>query len=142
MKRTALLCLILFCSAIAFGQSNDNCPPNAYGATCKNSQIISVSGNSVKIFNSIGATSGKSFEEFVNGSASAMSIVIVGYKTGGTHDTLDTNTGTSSTIRDKVNFSGTTLVGRLYDYFVVTATWTTAGTVSVTINTTLSTAVN
>lgn len=140
MKKTALLCLILLCSAIAFCQSNDNCIPNAYGTTCKNGQTITVSGNSVKIFNTIGATSGKSFEQLINGTASAMSIVIVGYKAGQTHDTLDTNTGTSSTIRDKVNFSATTLVGRLYDYFVVTATWT--GTVSVTINTTLSLAVN
>lgn len=100
----------------------------------KDSKTISTSGNTVQIGNGAGGLTA-TFEEVIYGGPSTTSITVQGCMRGAnTCDTAaDTNTSTSTTNRS-VSFT------KVYDYFLVTASWTGGTAVAVTINSTITTA--
>jgi hypothetical protein len=98
--------------------------------------VISKSGAPAVTFgNPLGVlTTGQaSMEEIIAGSPATVSVVIQGCMRGGTCTTLDTYTTVANAIR-------TPTISTVYDYFSVAASWTGGTNVSVTINTTLTTA--
>lgn len=97
-------------------------------------QNIAVSGTSQPFPNSNGAMQ-VSFEEKIAGSPSTILIVIQGCKLGNTCDTLDTYTTVANAIRPP-----SSSLTKVYDSFVVTASWTGGTNVVVTLNATLTTA--
>jgi hypothetical protein len=97
-------------------------------------QTITVSGTSQPFPNSNGSMQ-VSFEEKIAGAPSTISIVIQGCKLGNTCDTLDTYTTVANAIRPP-----SSSLTKVYDSFVVTASWTGGSNVVVTINATLTTA--
>jgi hypothetical protein len=96
--------------------------------------VIAASGGVAPIGNPIGSVT-VSFEEIIAGSPATVSIVIAGCKLGLTCDTLETYTTVANSIRHPT-------ISTVYDYFTVTASWTGGTSVSVTVNTTLTTATN
>src|SRR5262249_24845274 len=121
--------LILFCvlalSVFAFGAST------CTTTWCTNNQVVSTSGQTITVTNSVlGVTS--SFEYVITGSPSVMSIVLKGCKNGGTCDSLNTYTRTSSGIAEPT-------ITTVYDYFTVTPTWT-GSNISISISTSITTA--
>ena len=94
------------------GAHSTNCTVSTSGNSC----TLSVTGNA------------GTFEEVITGSPATTSIVIKGCMDGGTCDTLDTNTGTTSA--NRVPGSWTTL----YRYFTVIASWTGGTNVSIRVN--------
>lgn len=80
--------------------------------------------------NALNAPGGMSatFEEKIAGSPATVSIVIQGCMRGGTCDTLDTYTTVAN-----ANRPGSPIT-KLYDYFVVTPSWTGGTSPSVTVN--------
>jgi hypothetical protein len=102
----------------------------------RNTVVISVSGQTGPPIENISGAVTASFEELIAGSPSTVSIVIQGCMQGGTCTTLETNTSTTAgQIR-------TPTISTVYDYFTVQASWTGGTKVSVTVNATLTTAVN
>jgi hypothetical protein len=95
-------------------------------------QNITVSGTSQPFPNSNGALH-VSFEELIAGSPATVSIVIQGCQVGNTCETVDTYTTVANAIRSPS-------LTKVYDSFLVTASWTGGTNVAVTINATLSTA--
>lgn len=96
---------------------------------------ISASGGTVTVanpgINGVGVVSGTFDEAPVGGSPASASITVQGCMRSTTCDTAaDTNTATSEAFRP-VNFS------KVYDYFLVTATWSGGSTTSYIINTKL-----
>lgn len=96
---------------------------------------ITSSGQNLTFQNGNGAVT-LSVEEIVNGAPATVSVVIQGCKNGGTCSTLDTYTTVANAIRPATQPS------TVYDYFVVSATWTGGTNVSVVVNFTATIAVN
>jgi hypothetical protein len=114
MRMKWLIAAMLLLSATAFGQSQ--------------SQTIASSGGTVTVANPNNYTAA-SFEEIpITGSPGSASITVQGCMRGTTCDTAaDTNTGTSAAIRG-ISFS------KVYDYFLVTATYSGGTATGYTIN--------
>ena len=107
---------------------------------CTNSQLVSTSGSTITIDNTVKGSK-PSFEVDITGSPATVSIPIYGCKAGGTCVLLDTDTGTSSAIRDPTNFTGGNgLLQTVYDYFKVIPAWTGGTSPTVTVKTTVTTA--
>lgn len=96
---------------------------------------ITSSGQNLAFQNGNGAVT-LSVEEIINGAPATVSIVIQGCKNGGTCATLDTYTTVANAIRPGSQPS------TVYDYFVVSASWTGGTNVSVVVNFTATIAVN
>lgn len=92
----------------------------------------STSGTALQINNNAGVMV-VSFEELWTGSPATVSVPIQGCMRGGTCDTLETNTSTSNSIRNPT-------ISKIYDYFVITPSWTGGTNVTFTVNLTLTTA--
>lgn len=105
----------------------------AFGSATQNHQVIFSSGSSTtNIKNDFGSKE-ISVEEVFAGSPATVSVVISGCKVGGTCTTLDTYTTATNATRP-----ASSTISVVYDYFIVTPSWTGGTNVSVTINTTLS----
>jgi hypothetical protein len=129
MKRLALLAALLFASALCAAQQ-----------TQARSGTITVSGGTASgcfatpptagacfvVANKIGALA-VSFEEIPNGSPSSVSTVVYGCMTGGTCDSIDTNTATSAAIRGFVTT-------KAYSIFLVVSTFSGGTSPSITVN--------
>lgn len=121
----ALLCI---CAPLVWADSVCN---RTSAAGCQNSQVISTSGGTVTINNAV-AGRAATFSEAVAGSPATVSIVVQGCMYGAVCDSaLDTNTTVGSSNRP---VNSTTV----YDYYLITASWTGGSNVSVTINSTIS----
>lgn len=107
---------------------------SALGQKGTDSHTIGASGGTITLGNNYGAST-VSFEEIIAGSPATVSVIIQGCKVGGTCDTLDTWTTVANSIRKPT-------ITTVYDTFTITATWTGGTNPSVTVNTTLTTAIN
>lgn len=94
-----------------------------------NSQSTAVSGTSLYFGNALTAPGGMTptFEEKIAGSPATVSIITQGCMRGGTCDSLDTYTTVA-------NANRAPSVSKIYDYFVVTPSWTGGTSPSVTVN--------
>lgn len=89
---------------------------------------ITNSGGTLTIPNMYGAMN-VSFEEIPSGSPSTVSVTIQGCMKGGTCDSaFDTNNSTSASIRS------VTPTAKVYNYFLVTASWTGGTNASIQVN--------
>jgi hypothetical protein len=122
MKRLLTL-LLLLCSWSAVVAEKNN-----------SAGTISTSGNTVQIINSIGGLS-VSFEELIAGSPSTVSVAVQGCMKGGTCEALDSYTTVANAVRAPA-------IAKVYDYFLVTASWTGGTNPTVSVNATVTTAVN
>lgn len=137
LKLLALLivtCCGMYCQGQSGGSSSapNQCPQ-------RTTVTINASGTSQSMPNDCGVVSA-SFEELITGSPATMSVVIAGCMRGNgtlttSCTTLDTSSSTSSTHRKPA-------IDTVYDFFKVTATWTGGTSPTVTINSTMTTAVN
>lgn len=127
MKRLfAFASLLLLCSAHGWGQVR---PGHA-------SVTITTSGTSKTIFNDVNGVTSTFYEQVV-GTPATLSVVIKGCMSGDNNcadgDTLDTYTTVANSIRKPA-------ISSVYDFYQVTASWTGGSNVSVTVNTTVTTA--
>lgn len=106
MKRIALLFLLL-CACAAFPQASQT-----------DDQTITSSGSFITFYNGVQGTK-LSVEENIIGRASTMSIVAQGCTVANVCTTLNTYTGTTSTVVGPVSTGST-----VYDHFKITATFT------------------
>ena len=106
------------------------CKANA-APQCRDSQVISASGNSIEVWGNGALTGG--FEEVIAGTPDSVSIVIQGCADGGTCTTLDTYATVANSVRAPA-------IAAPYAYYKITATWSGGTNVSVTVNTRLTTA--
>jgi hypothetical protein len=139
MKRLGLvLAAVMLLAAVALGQSSG--PVNCGDASvtfisCRPAQqTIANSGDSITINNYVAGVTA-SFEELITGAPATVSIVIKGCMRGTTCDTLDTYTTVANAIRKPT-------ISSIYDYFTITASWTGGSSVSVKVNTAVTTARN
>jgi hypothetical protein len=126
-KWVAVVC---FLSMPAWSQQTGNCN-NQSTRQCSDSQTISTSGNTITIPSNGGLV--PTFEEVFNGSPATVSVTINGCGGGGTCDLLDTYTTVTNALRAPT-------VLKAYANYKVAATWTGGTSPSVTVNTTISTA--
>jgi hypothetical protein len=115
MKRVLLTLLVL--SSLAFAQWQ---PRYSHGTIFNSGDTITLS---------IPGNTG-TFEELIAGSPATVSIIIKGCMSGGTCDTLETNTTTTA------GQNRTPTIATLYDYFTVTGSWTGGTNVSIKVNAT------
>lgn len=100
----------------------------------KDSKTITTSGNTAQIGNGAGGLTA-TFEEVIYGSPASTSITVQGCMRGANtcDSAADTNTATSTSNRS-VSFT------KVYDYFLITASWTGGTSTQVTINSTVTVA--
>lgn len=103
----------LLCLAVAL--------PALAQKTTTNDQTITASGSSISFFNGVSGTK-ISVEEDILGRPSVMSIVVAGCDASDSCSTLNTYTGTTSTVVGPISTGAT-----VYDHFKITATWTGSG---------------
>lgn len=128
MKKLFMLSLLVALSVAAFAtdEQTRSCPEKITASTA-------VSGTPINVANDCGGLIG-TFGEVITGSPASASIVIAGCVRGGSPcSTLSTSTSTvSATIKPTID--------SIYDYFIVTPTWSGGTNVSFTVNATLTTA--
>lgn len=115
MKKTLLCAVVILYAALGcWGQSVAN--------------TINTSGGTATVTNINGFTAA-TFEELPSGSPATVSVTVQGCMRGQTCDAAaDTNTSTSAALRP-VSFS------KVYDYFLVTASWTGGTSAAIAVNT-------
>src|SRR6266705_5828916 len=92
------------------------------------SQVVQVtldaSGQTLKLLNALLATTSLEIDYTINGSPATIKLVLAGGKNDGSSDTLDTYTVVANAAR-------TVVLAKTYDFFLLTATWTGGGSVTV-----------
>lgn len=93
------------------------------------SQTVTTSGTPMYFGNALNSPGGvhATFEEIISGTPATVSIVIQGCMRGGTCDSLDTYTTVANSNRAPT-------IAQVYDYFVVTPSWTGGTSPSVKVN--------
>lgn len=130
MKKIILgLAMLLAAVMPALGQTG-SCN---YGGTpqCTDKQTIASNGGSITVVSNGGLF--PSFEYLIAGSPSSISVIVQGCGVGGTCETLDTYSTNANAIRNPA-------VAKPYGYFTVAATWSGGTSVTVTVNTKITTA--
>ena len=125
---------VCIAGSLPVGKAGGNTPAASW---CQNSQGPVASGVPIIVYNTVGGKSA-SYEYKFGGTLGGVSVTLQPCKTGGTCDAvISTYTGTTNTIIEP-GVNGVPALQTVYDYFIITPTFTGGTSPTLTVNTSLS----